>query len=112
MLQDYAEVIRTSQTTVAESDGEIVGLLALRQTGEGFLIENVAVDPDHQGKGLGKGAAPAGGAGSEEKGFDSIYLYTHEPMTENIALYTRIGYVEYERRTEHGLTRVFMRKRL
>jgi ribosomal protein S18 acetylase RimI-like enzyme len=112
MLQDYAELIRTSQTTVAESDGEIVALLALRQTGEGFLIENVAVDPAHQGKGLGKELLQLAEQEAEKSGFDSIYLYTHESMSENIALYTRIGYVEYERRTERGLTRVFMRKRL
>jgi hypothetical protein len=33
-------------------------------------------------------------------------------MTENQALYARIGYAEYDRRSEHGLTRVFMRKQL
>lgn len=112
MLQDYAEVIRRSQTTVAESDNEIVGLLALRETGEGFLIENVAVSPSHQGKGLGKRLLQLAEQEAKKKGFDSIYLYTHELMSENIALYARIGYLEYERRTERGLTRVFMRKRL
>jgi ribosomal protein S18 acetylase RimI-like enzyme len=45
-------------------------------------------------------------------GFDSIYLYTQEVMTENQALYERIGYVEYARRTEIGLNRIYMRKRL
>ena len=25
--------------------------------------------------------------------FDSVYLYTHEKATENIALYARVGYV-------------------
>jgi len=33
-------------------------------------------------------------------------------MTENQALYARIGYVEYERRVEGELARVFMRKPL
>jgi ribosomal protein S18 acetylase RimI-like enzyme len=45
-------------------------------------------------------------------GHDSLYLYTHERMTENQALYQRIGYVAYARRIEHGLARVFMRKQL
>jgi ribosomal protein S18 acetylase RimI-like enzyme len=45
-------------------------------------------------------------------GFDSIYLYTHEKMTENQALYAKIGYVEYARRLDGGLPRVYMRKRL
>ena len=33
-------------------------------------------------------------------------------MTENLALYLRIGYVEYARRVEFGLHRVYLRKPL
>ena len=33
-------------------------------------------------------------------------------MSENLSLYARIGYVEYDRRVEHGYGRVFMRKKL
>ena len=33
-------------------------------------------------------------------------------MTENIALYTRLGYVETHRGEEIGLMRVYMRKTL
>jgi hypothetical protein len=33
-------------------------------------------------------------------------------MTENQALYSKIGYVEYDRRMEKGYLRVTMRKRL
>ena len=33
-------------------------------------------------------------------------------MVENRALYERIGYVEYARRHELGLDRIYMRKRL
>ena len=39
-------------------------------------------------------------------------LYTQEIMTENIALYTRVGYRETHRAVEQGLPRVFMRKDL
>ena len=39
-------------------------------------------------------------AEARRAGFDSIYLYTHEKMTENLALYSRIGYVEYDRRSQ------------
>ena len=44
--------------------------------------------------------------------FHRCALQTHEWMTENIALYERIGYVEVDRRTERGFPRVYMRKRL
>jgi hypothetical protein len=30
-------------------------------------------------------------------GFGSVYLYTHEKMTENLALYTHVGYTEHDR---------------
>src|SRR5687768_17346598 len=54
MLDDYPEVIRKRQVTVAESAGKVVGILVLDRTAEGFLLENVAVDPAHKGKRLGR----------------------------------------------------------
>jgi hypothetical protein len=33
-------------------------------------------------------------------------------MTENLALYSRIGYVEYDRRSQGDFSLVFMRKHL
>jgi hypothetical protein len=39
-------------------------------------------------------------------------LYTNEVMTENLAIYARLGYHETARRTEGGYSRVFMTKEL
>ena len=110
MTEDYARVIRERRVTVAESWGKITGVLVLAVTDEGFLLENVAVDPSHHGKGLGKILIELAEAEARREGFQSIYLYTHEKMTENHALYAKIGYVEFDRRTEKGLARVYMRK--
>jgi GNAT superfamily N-acetyltransferase len=112
MTEDYAKVIRERRVTVAESRGTIIGVLVLAVTDEGFLLENVAVDPSHHGKGLGKTLIGFAEAEARREGFHSIYLYTHEKMTENLALYSKIGYVEFDRRTEKGLARVYMRKSL
>lgn len=112
MTEDYAEAIRERQVTVAERDGRIAGVLVLAITGDGFLLENVAVEPSHRGKGLGKALLELAEAEARRERFDSIYLYTHEKMTENLALYAKIGYVEYDRRTQKGLARVYMRKPL
>lgn len=46
------------------------------------------------------------------RGFDSLYLCTNAKMTENQVLYPKIGYVEYDRRTQDGYERVFYRKPL
>jgi hypothetical protein len=51
-------------------------------------------------------------AEARRAGLDAIHLYTHEQMSENLALYSRIGYVEYDRRSQGGFSLVYMRKRL
>ena len=112
MTDDYAEVIANQQVTVAESNGAIVGVIVLTVEDEGFLIDNVAVDPSQRGKGLGKALLEFAEAEALRAGFDFVYLYTHEKMTENLALYSRIGYVEYDRRSQGEFSLVYLRKHL
>jgi GNAT superfamily N-acetyltransferase len=112
MTDDYAEVIRNRQVTVAEHHGAIVGIIVLTVTDEGFLVDNVAVHPSHRGTGLGRALLQFAEAEARRAGFDAIYLYTHEKMTENLALYARIGYVEYDRRSQGAFSRVYLRKHL
>ena len=45
-------------------------------------------------------------------GFDSIDLFTHEKMTENLAIYSKLGYMEYDRRSQGDFSLVYMRKHL
>jgi ribosomal protein S18 acetylase RimI-like enzyme len=112
MRADYRRVISDRAVTVALSHGSVIGVLVLAVTADGFLVENVAVHPNHQGRGLGRALLELAGDEARRAGFDSIYLYTHEKMTENLALYGRLGFVEFDRRSEGGFSRVFLRKRL
>src|SRR5918995_2905819 len=112
MTEDYARVIRDAYVTVAERDGTIVGVIVLNVTDEGYVIENVAVHPSERGRGLGRTLLELAEDGARHAGFTSIYLYTHEQMTENQALYSRIGYVEYDRRSQGEFSLVYMRKHL
>ena len=112
MLEDYAQVIEQDQVFVVELNNKIVGVLVLIVTNEGFLLENVAVEPSFHGKGIGKLLLQFAEAEARLQGYRSIYLYTHEKMTENQSLYSKSGYVEYDRRVEKGFSRVYMRKQL
>jgi len=112
MTEDYDVVLRDYDVTVVESAGRVVAALVVGEADEGFLLENVAVVPTHRGQGLGRRLLELAELKACRAGYDSIYLYKNEAMTENRALYARIGYVEYARRVEHGLRRVYMRKRL
>lgn len=112
MTDDYHRVIRDATVHFAERDGNIVGILVLDVTDEGFVIENVAVHPSERGKGLGRALLQTAEGEATRAGFSSIYLYTHEQMTENLALYSKIGYVEYDRRSRGDFSLVYMRKQL
>jgi ribosomal protein S18 acetylase RimI-like enzyme len=112
MTDDYAEVVRTHTVVVGESDGEILGLIVLGVDDEGFFVDNVAVDPAHQGAGVGRTLLEHAESAARDAGFDSIYLYTHERLVENLALYSRIGYAEYDRRPHGGAVIVYLRKQL
>lgn len=111
MLMDYEREISEYQVYVVQDDGKIVGVLVLCIKDEGFLLDVIAVEPLYQGKGVGKLLLEFAETEARQQGFTSIYLYTHEKMTENQALYKEIGYVEYDHRFENGLSRIYMRKK-
>lgn len=112
MLEDYDETLRTSQVHVAVEEDSVVGLIVLQRTPEGFFIDNVAVRPTQKGRGVGKQLLLFAESEALRQGYESIYLSTHELMTENQALYQRIGYVPFAHRVVGGYPRVFMRKPL
>ena len=112
MNDDYAARIAAGQTWVSEQDGAIAGILVLEETPDGFLLDNIAVHPAHHGTGIGRALLIFAEAEARRRGHASIYLYTHQMMTENIALYARLGYAETARVEEKGFSRVYMRKSL
>jgi len=112
MNDDYAARIAAGQTWVSEQDGAIAGILVLEETPDGFLLDNIAVHPAHHGTGIGRALIVFAEAEARRRGYNSIYLYTHQTMTENITLYTRLGYAETARVEEKGFSRVYMRKPL
>jgi ribosomal protein S18 acetylase RimI-like enzyme len=111
MDDDYDERIRASSVFVADDDG-VVGLIVLVATPDHLLIENVAVDPDHQRAGVGRALLSLAEDYAGELGLARLRLYTNVAMVENIRLYTRLGYEEDHRHIGDGFQRVYMSKRL
>ena len=112
MLDDYAALIRDGVVHVAEGDGVIRGLVVLIPEPDVMLLDNIAVDPAVRGTGLGRRLMVFAEDAARSAGYRSIRLYTHELMSENIALYGRVGYRETHRGEDKGLRRVFMVKTL
>lgn len=112
MTKDYGAAIANAQVWVATQQAQVVAALVLDTSDEGFLIDVIAVLPQQQGTGVGRALLELAEREALRQGHDSIYLFTNEKMTENRALYERIGYVEYKRLVLEQRTRIFLRKRL
>lgn len=112
MLDDYRQVIADSEVHVALQGERVAGVLVLEREGDEMLLANVAVLPECKGQGIGKVLMHLCETRSRQVGCSAVRLYTHERMTENIAIYRTLGFVETHRAQEHGFSRVFMRKAL
>jgi ribosomal protein S18 acetylase RimI-like enzyme len=111
MLDDYAALIAAGAVSVLETDnGEIAAIIVLLPKPGHLLLDNIAVRRDRQGQGLGRALITFAETEARRLGFDEVRLYTHQTMTENIALYTRLGFVETGRGHDAGFDRVFMTK--
>ncbi len=75
-------------------------------------MDNVAVHPDYQGRGLGRKLMALAEKEARRMGFTTVTLYTNEHMIENLELYKKLGYTETARTIERGYQRVYMRKAL
>lgn len=113
MLDDYsARIALRTVSVVEDSAGTIAGIIVLIPEPDRFLLDNIAVRRACQGQGFGRALIGFAEREARRLGYAKIHLYTHEKMTENIALYNRIGFVEVGRGRQGGYDRVFMAKPL
>jgi ribosomal protein S18 acetylase RimI-like enzyme len=112
MVADYATVVHDHEAWVLDGGGRLAGLLILLPQPDHLLIENVAIAPDHQHRGLGRRLLAFAEQRAAAHGQDEVRLYTNAAMTENQRLYVRLGYEETHRAGDGGFRRVFYRKRV
>lgn len=110
MTADYATAVEEEEVWVAEHGGRLVGLLVLRAYPDHLLLENVAVSPDLQRRGMGSALLDLADRRARELELPEVRLYTNVAMTENLASYPRHGYHETHRATQDGFQRVFFTK--
>ena len=102
-----AEDIANHQVWVAIENNKIVGGIFLVPQRETMKLANLAVHPDHAGKGLGRELIALAEREAKKQGFGELQLNTHVAMPENVRFYAHLGWEEISR---DGNT-VSMRKR-
>ncbi len=84
MTEDDAALIAAGAVTLLEDAGALLGVLVLIPEPDALLIENVAIAPDAQGRGLGGLLLAEAERVGREIGRCRVRLYTNAAMTENI----------------------------
>lgn len=97
MTADYDLAVAAHMIDLYEVDGRLQALIETIAADDHLLIENLAVHPDQQGKGLGELLLGHARDLARELGYDEIRLYTNAAFAANIAFYGKRGFSEYAR---------------
>ncbi|MGO9772347.1 MAG: GNAT family N-acetyltransferase [Roseiarcus sp.] len=92
MSADYDEALRTNRFDLLFVDARLAALVETIAQADGLLIENVAVAPALQGRGLGRRLIAHAERLAASLGYGEIRLYTNKLFAENVSLYRKLGY--------------------
>ena len=113
MTADYEAAVRAHRFDLLHLDGALVALIETVDEGDQLLIENIAVRPDWQGRGLGRRLMALAEDIARELGCKRIRLFTNKLWDSNVQLYLRLGYaIDGEAPIDGGMFRVDMSKAL
>ena len=113
MTADYDRAVSEHLIDLWEEGGELLALIETIPAEDHLLIENVAVRPDQQGRGIGDRLMRHAEALARSLGLDEVRLYTNAAFAANLAFYARRGYREYRRATViPGSVVVYMKKKV
>lgn len=104
MLADYDEALKRHRFDLLFFSGELAALIETISHEDYLHIENVAVLPSHQGKGLGRKLLDHAEQLAASLEYRTIKLTTNKLFAENLTFYARHGYqVEREEKFLGGI---------
>jgi GNAT superfamily N-acetyltransferase len=112
MIADYELAVREHQFDLVDDADGLAGLVETSLREDHLWIENIAVRPDCQGRGLGRRLLARAEQRATSAGLGELRLLTNGAFAANVALYERVGYVITHREPFMGGTTVHMSKRL
>lgn len=103
MTVDYTAAVEQHDIALLHIDGALAGLVETIR-GADFVVENLAVAPNFQKRGIGSTLLRHAEQAAATLGYDSVRLYTNKCFTENIAYYQDKDYrIESEEALADGV---------
>jgi GNAT superfamily N-acetyltransferase len=112
MVADHERAVRENLVDLIYVDGELAGLIETIPKSDHLLIENVAVLPAYQGRGLGRALMAHAERLAASLGHNETRLYTNKLFEGNVRLYLKLGYRLDREEAFNGGVVVHMSKRL
>ena len=97
---------------ICEDNKQIIAFAILVKINDQIILDNIAVDPSHQKKGIGNNFIKFIEQYLIKQKLDKYQLYTNEKMFENIKWYQKIGFKIFKKVTEKGYNRIYFEKEL
>ncbi|HEY6760317.1 MAG TPA: GNAT family N-acetyltransferase [Baekduia sp.] len=107
-----ARIARGEQWVRDDGDGGLAASIVLVDAGDHLIVNNVAVAPALQGRGLGRALLTFAETEAHRRDLPEIRLHTHAAMADNLLMYPKLGYVETGRESRAGFDRVLFVKTL
>lgn len=108
MVADYHAAIRDHRIEIAYQDHNAVGLIELIPAADHLLLENIAIDPAAQGRGIGRRLMQRVEEHAIEMNLPLVRLYTNKAFAANLDFYHHLGYaIEREEPYKEGFTVYF-----
>jgi ribosomal protein S18 acetylase RimI-like enzyme len=99
MGADFVAEIAAGHVVVIESGSGVAGYMIAWPESDAYYVDNIAVDPARQGKGLGRQLLDRAVAEARKYRLPAVRLYTNVAMTENQSMYAHLGFGETHRGT-------------
>ena len=92
MTADYDRALREHRFDLLETGTTLAALIETIAHADHLLVENVAVAPAFQGRGLGRELLAHAEALAVSSGLSMVRLYTNKRFARNLRLYRDLGY--------------------
>lgn len=107
---NYHDLILKGDTFVALNNKNIIGMATLSLRDNYLLIQNIAISPQFQRKGLGKRFINYAKKISISKNISEMRLWTNEKMPGNLEMYISHGFQETHRQEIEGHRLIYLKK--